>query len=313
MGISTSDGDYHEDPLDFYSAPVTDDLATLEGAEKPPSSRGIDLKGIIEDGLEDQRYRDNVYDILKTSDDPRAKEAIKNWGSVPLWSEDGYQGYTSNGMIAMEPFDPSSLAPLGVPHKIGGEGGGGGVETIKSPAVRHTESGKVFEEMNHGLATMKAEDSLGQSLNYNHLEDGFTTSHGRFVDRMTARDIAASAEEKGIEQFGAGRGKRNRGLISEDLKFVQDWIVKKYAPVWDKIKDNMNIKYKLADEYPAILGQPIPTGELSSSPSKNIEDRRKNPTVKDNRDYKVPRDRNSELGKQLGRDDIPHKAGNRYE
>ncbi len=61
-------------------------------------------------------------------------------------------------------------------------------EKVKAPAVR--VGGKIYEDLNHGMAADKAEAELGRPFQLEEIESGFTTSAGRFVDRDEAALIA---------------------------------------------------------------------------------------------------------------------------
>ena len=134
----------------------------------------------------------------------------------------------------MEPFDPTHLL-----NELKHGEGGGAPEAFRSPAIKHNDTGEIFEEMNHGLAFSKAEVYLNKDLTHNDVQSGFTTTRGRFVDRKEMTDIANKAEAAGVKQWAEGRGSRLRGAISEDFQAIQDAIVRKYAPVWDLIKDKI--------------------------------------------------------------------------
>lgn len=83
-------------------------------------------------------------------------------------------------------------------------------ETIRAPAVR-IGGEKVYEDLNHGLATEKAEKALGRDVTMDELESGFTTSTGRFIERDEAARIAKVNEDLQSSHL-------NRKVTEENLR-----------------------------------------------------------------------------------------------
>lgn len=266
--IHTSDGETFEDEVghSFGQDMMKDVSDTKMVGNKADLDIEPETKNTFKQGIDtarsNQEDRNAAFDIVKGQQDYENRstmglgpssvdKALQEWGSKPLRADDTSSytpGINSEGnygwnRIAMEPFDPSSMAPLGVPKKVEGEGGGG-IEKIRSPAVQHPTTGEIYEDMNHGLAAEKAEEALGfpEGFNpYTDLNHGFTTTHGRFVGRQEANTIADAAAQKVGNKTYIPDPKRQakRGLISEDLDFVQKWMMSKYAPVWERIKNNL--------------------------------------------------------------------------
>jgi len=95
-------------------------------------------------------------------------------------------------------------------------------ESIKSAALMHPETGKVYEGTTHATAIEEAaKDFPGYDVYNQYLREGFTTDRGRFVGREEAQRIAES--QKQITERGAERqaSRRKAGvdssLIAEDL------------------------------------------------------------------------------------------------
>jgi hypothetical protein len=117
------------------------------------------------------------------------------------------------------PMVGPEMAPRGGPRTYTGASGEKIVapnygETIKGPAIR---AGKdVFQGANHGDAL----DNLREAYPYekykeavNSLEEGFVTSHGRFVGREEALDIA----KRGSQYQTAGHD-YPEALVTENLQ-----------------------------------------------------------------------------------------------
>lgn len=86
-------------------------------------------------------------------------------------------------------------------------------ETIGKAAVKHTETGKVYTGVNHGEAAINAEDEI-PGLDFNKLQQGFTTSSGRFVDHREANKIARENDQIAKGSLSSHRMDR---LHSEDV------------------------------------------------------------------------------------------------
>lgn len=95
---------------------------------------------------------------------------------------------------------------------------GGGIanagETIGKAALRY--GGKVYEDANHGLAFNKLLEEHANAP-MGDIDQGFTTSSGRFVSREEAFDIAKAKDQIKSEVLPA-LTKDSTTLLSEDLK-----------------------------------------------------------------------------------------------
>lgn len=90
-------------------------------------------------------------------------------------------------------------------------------EKIASAALKY--GGKLYEGLNHGFALeniLKENPSAGMK----DIQDGFTTSKGRFVSREEAYDIADKAKQMGSDMKDVPD--ESKMLLSEDLNHVQD-------------------------------------------------------------------------------------------
>jgi hypothetical protein len=68
-------------------------------------------------------------------------------------------------------------------------------ERVKMAAYRYAPTGEVFEGIHHGEAYQNMMDGLKKEPEFTDIEDGFTTTHGRFVDRHEALEIADKNEQ----------------------------------------------------------------------------------------------------------------------
>lgn len=118
--------------------------------------------------------------------------------------------------------------PIGTNPKLSEFGGGGGgvsvPETVKSAALRIPSTGEVFEGANHGHAFGDIMDKY-PNLDMNNfgklgIQDGFTTSKGRFISREEAMSLAIRRNQ--LNENAAKTREMlpdtNDMLLSEDLK-----------------------------------------------------------------------------------------------
>lgn len=113
-------------------------------------------------------------------------------------------------------MSPNAVAPRNFPP----------AETIAAPAVRINQD-KVFTGTDHGDAWVNAGEpnvsysQRNRAPDQHYIEDGFTTSTGRFVNRQEALDIAKENEQinpRRMREIEAGGDAWNFRLNSEDLK-----------------------------------------------------------------------------------------------
>lgn len=88
---------------------------------------------------------------------------------------------------------------------------GASPEMIKSPALKLR--GEVFEGANHGEAFVNA----GEPNDMRGFQDGFTTTHGRFVSRQEAMEIAQRNDQTNRQPSPDSRNPEDYRLQSEDL------------------------------------------------------------------------------------------------
>lgn len=229
MTVGTSDGKFYEDESEFML-----DNPNIKHLDDPR------LAGWYEgDNWKPQPGGSNPHNSpdIKTIPLPFLPGGWPGMGPdlVPGQDKDQIEkpkksGSVEGTQIAMEPFDPSSMAPLGVPHKVGGEGGAGGLAPKLKPAIRYRS--KPDEVYTSDIGHFDAMNKLpGNSHpNYNDIEDGFVTGESKWLTRDEALEYGRKNE-----LVDPSRQMKNRGLISEDLKTVQDKLVEKYAPIVNRL------------------------------------------------------------------------------
>lgn len=87
-------------------------------------------------------------------------------------------------------------------------------ERVGRAALKNRDNGEVFEGQNHGEAFGKFIDKYPSESNFGKIDQGFTTTHGRFLSREEAFDMAKDQKQfidKGIAPTKAF------GLLSEDI------------------------------------------------------------------------------------------------
>lgn len=78
MGISTSDGNYHEDPLDFYSAPITDNSEASKSMTHSVPEKGPAQKPLLPAAADALKgFNDTLGDLMTGRVDPASEEGIR--------------------------------------------------------------------------------------------------------------------------------------------------------------------------------------------------------------------------------------------
>lgn len=88
-------------------------------------------------------------------------------------------------------------------------------EQVRSAALR-LKNGETYEDINHGMALNRILDRYQQGA-LPEMEEGFTTSHGRFIGREAAMDMAQQRNQIKPEVLPALTSE-SKMLLSEDLK-----------------------------------------------------------------------------------------------
>lgn len=171
---------------------------------------------------------DDIYEPIRSSVEASLPGGEGSRGEVhPGAGQNGEpapaEGIKTEAGVAAGEVDPAQdalFAPLGtksVPR---------GTETIKSAAFRAPD-GKIYTGTTHWDALQRAGwdgavpmDKDGFPTEIDESGEGFTTSHGRFVDRERAFEIADVADQ--INRRGREAGYENLG--SEDLKHNDDYL-----------------------------------------------------------------------------------------
>jgi hypothetical protein len=166
-----------------------------------------------------QRFKKTDWASMDLAQAPtRTKGQIKQDDQGGYWES---AANTSSGHVYAREVKPSSLGPqTGKAQWMPGdvvEGPGGERERIASPAVRFND--QIFTGINHPDAwnnltnNIKPEEGTGAPV----IQEGFTTSSGRFLTRDEAWKLA---EESKQTKPGASRVVEGQdvGLGSEDLK-----------------------------------------------------------------------------------------------
>lgn len=78
MGISTSDGNYHEDPLDFYSGPITPNSEASKSMTHSEPIKGPAQKPLLPAAADALKgFNDTLGDLMTGRVDPASEEGIR--------------------------------------------------------------------------------------------------------------------------------------------------------------------------------------------------------------------------------------------
>jgi len=223
MSIGTSIGGWYEDEADHA-------MKTMSGKD----NNIIDPEQTPDIGTQDQN--------VETKPQPQA-EVIPVGERYQTWPErmvrSAGEALTLPGDVYAGKINPLSqegieratdLAGVMVVGPRPGTVGSGitakGPETIKSAAMKY--KGEIFENQNHGMAFNDIMDKYPTEMSWHDIKDGFTTTHGRFISREEAFQLAAQKSQidpKVMRAYKAddhGKFITHEGdepmLLSEDLQ-----------------------------------------------------------------------------------------------
>jgi len=120
--------------------------------------------------------------------------------------------YISSGKLKITPEEIDNAVNIGM--------GVGPLATEKIASAALKYGGKIYEGLNHGFALNTILDETKGAATMHDIQDGFTTSHGRFVSREEAYKIAD--KQKQLANDMPSIPEESRMLLSEDLQHVQD-------------------------------------------------------------------------------------------
>jgi len=184
------------------------------------SGEDYDLRGAFKAGAEPSE-NGHMPDTWKKPNHPTFSDQSKYYkyspSSAGSWKGEEFSGPNMIHPIANLTNTPDEImAGLeGVRNSMNkGVAGPTQRERVGKAALR-TDSGEVFEGHNHGDAFEKFQAKYPNETNFLNVDQGFTTSSGRFINRDEAFTLAKQMDQfkdKGIAPLKAF------GLLSEDLK-----------------------------------------------------------------------------------------------
>jgi len=188
--------------------------------QPPDWMRPAQLSQADEERTTPATARDATFGIGRRLEQTNNEMAARNRPEPDIFDHAASALVTAMGVLG--PGRGPMRAP---PGRVGGprtpaEPPSGQPETIKSPAVRVGD--KVFEGTDHGDAWVKAGEPEFGKPGQQGLEDGFTTSTGRFVSRTEALVIANKNNQvspKRLDEMARNPSDVwNYRLNSEDIK-----------------------------------------------------------------------------------------------
>lgn len=136
-------------------------------------------------------YSETIGGVPTAADFATAAEVIAGDKAPRAVQEKMLAAYKEKGLTPAEIAADAQTDPILAQRLLSSDVAD--VEKVAMPAIK--ARGRIFEDLNHGLADEAAERALGP-LTSSDLESGFTTTHGRFVSREEALEIANRNEQR---------------------------------------------------------------------------------------------------------------------